>query len=258
MYVSTKYKEGKYSAPNPYVSPAKKDKSYFLKMVEYYYHLYVNDRCAITEPMWDEFDDLRAYARGEQSEEYYKNIISSDLLNSLGFSSDVVGSESVPLDSTEFWNNNGIGAKEAREGWRNVLWQPLTPMPKIMRSIVGRFWEADYDVYVDFVDEHSIFETKKKKWDAFRKNKEKDFDKAFSQNMELPYQEPEVVVESKEDLSDLENNGFFKSDVAIPYEQLISHTYKQSDWVVLKSKLVTDFAVLGIGATYYYFSETFL
>ena len=93
-----------------------------------------------------------------------------------------------------------------------------------------------------------------KKYETFFRSKNAQFEQGFTQAAGIPYQQPEVMVNSVEELEEAAEAGMFALDYAIPAEQIVKYTYDVSHWDEdLKYKFLDDVLDLGLAVTKEYY-----
>lgn len=231
-------------------SPELKEKAYYLGKAEYYFGLYARGRGTVGYDSHDKFEVFRSYGRGDQSKSKYYEWAANDILSNLDDGGGS-GTSGIPLSTDGVWNSGyGINTSGSREGWVNVMWDIMSPMQKIKKAIKGKLSDVDYSIYVDLVDEESIKEQRKKKNKAKLQAEHAEFERAFKQNAGIPYKEPSLMPMDDSELDYMEEDGLFKSDLAIPFEKLLEHSFTISKWNTrLKDMLIDDLIDLGIAVT---------
>ena len=238
MRIIGDYQKKDYPFPNRDVSATEKSKpEYVLSVGQNLYSKHVRNKTGSTHAYSEFFCELRDYGRGMQSTDKYKNFlggISSDSSNT----SDVDGS----------WTRNKTSE---RKGWMNVLWDILSPAPKIRNMIHGIFDDIDFDVMVDAIDADSGAEAEEEKWRLWATTRTfiRGALDQMKQSAGLPVTTPDFIPESLDELEMYEKAGGFKQAYAMALEKLIRHTDDVSDWGNIKRKLIDDIIDLGICAS---------
>ena len=242
MRIIGDYSKKDYPFPNRDVSTEEKSKpEYALSVGECLYSKYLRNKGGITHNYSTFFRELREYGRGVQDTNKYKNFLSGATTDSQNVT-DVDGS----------WTRN---REYERKGWMNVLWDILSPAPKIRNMIHGIFDDIDFDVMVDAIDADSGAEAEEEKWRLWattRPSIRGALDRMKTQ-AGLPVTTPDFIPESLDELEMYEKAGGFKQAYAMALEKLIRHTDDVSDWGNLKRKLIDDmidFNICGAKADY--------
>ncbi len=232
MKIIGDFQKKDYPFPNRDISTAEKSKpEYALEVGQCLYSKYLRNKGGITRNYASFFGELREYGRGVQDENKYKGYFSGANSGSSG--------SGVPLDTDGAWTRNKT---YERKGWMNVLWDILSPAPKIRNMIHGIFDDIDFDVMVDAIDADSGAEAEEKKWRMWATTRtfvRTALDKMKAQ-AGLPVTTPDFIPESLDELEMYEKAGGFKQAYAMALEKLIRHTDDVSDWGNLKRKLIDD------------------
>ena len=235
MKITGDYKEKDYPFPNRDVSTAEKSKpEYALGVGQCLYSKYLRNKGGITYNYASFFKELREYGRGVQDVNKYKSFLSGATVDNQNVT-DVDGS----------WTRNRT---YERKGWMNVLWDILSPAPKIRNMIHGIFDDIDFDVMVDAIDADSGAEAEEEKWRLWATTR--TFIRGALDRMKtqagLPVTTPDFIPESLDELEMYEKAGGFKQAYAMALEKLIRHTDDVSDWGNLKRKLIDDMMDLNV------------
>lgn len=241
--VVAKYSQDEFSFPNRDIDPANKKDTYCLRWAESVYSLWCMNKTAWTLAEYNEFEELRLYAKGEQDIEQYKNWLAGET------SSDTNGSVTV-------FDDTPVGRVSKREGWANILWQNISPAPMIKDSIHGMFDKADYDLYVDTIDADSRALAEEQKYIKYVEAQNLEWQNALKASMGIPIDETIVYPKSKEELDMFEAQDGFKLNVARAMQKLLRHSFNISDWEGNTYKSIIDDAVdIGYIATEDYFDD---
>ena len=231
-----KYKSSQYQFPERRIDPAKKGAEYCRKNAEAIYALYLRSKTAFPRNSQDAFNELRLYANGQQSQDQYKSwLLQDNEENSTG---------------TDVWDDTVLNRVARREGWYNVLWDNISPAPKIMSMLHGLFDDTEWDIFVDNIDQHSQDLLEHEKYKMIVQGQNEDWQIQYKKNAGIPVDENIVYPKSKEEFDMMVASEGFKLNIAKAMEKLIEHSFEVSRWSdVVKKKLVDDLAAIGYGAT---------
>lgn len=162
-----------------------------------------------------QFHDLRLYARGEQSEDIYKDLISPD-----------------------------------KESYTNYDWRPLQIIPKFVKLIVNQMSERLFEVKANAIDSYStdLRDEHRRNMENLMASKEMlTKAKELLAVDNLP-EDVSSVPDSQEEI-DLHMQLKYKPAIEIAAETAIKYTLDLNDYDETQSKVLEDIAVIGIGAT---------
>jgi len=165
---------------------------------------------------WNNFHNLRLYARGEQSIQKYKDELSI---------------------------NGDLS-------YLNLDWKPVPILSKFVDIVVNGISQKSYDIKAYAQDPQSV----KKRTDYASKLYEdmiaKDYIEAVKQTLGIDlYQSPsiDVIPESKEEL-ELKMQLSYKQSIEIAEEESINTVFAQNKYDLVRRRLNMDLTVLGIAA----------
>tara|TARA_B110000444_G_scaffold21929_1_gene18173 strand:- start:209 stop:2593 length:2385 start_codon:yes stop_codon:yes gene_type:complete len=165
---------------------------------------------------WNNFNDLRLYARGEQSVQKYKDELSI---------------------------NGDLS-------YLNLDWTPVPILSKFVDIVVNGISQKSYDIKAYAQDPNSV----KKRTDYASKLYEDMISMPYLENLRQTlgieaYQSPskEVVPESPEQL-ELHMQLSYKQSIEIAQEEAISSVMAQNKYKLTRRRVNMDLAVCGIGA----------
>jgi len=227
--------------PNREISPANKNEAYCIRNAKAIYSLWLSGKTSWGYSHLSYFDEMRRYADGNQSTDQYKSFLKGK-------------SSSNQEDFVLFDSNSAESARAKREGWYNLLWQNLSPAPKIMDGIHGMLDKIDYDLFVDTIDSDSRGFVEFVKWKKFHEAQDIAFQNEYKKNAGIPIDENVNYPRTLEDLEAFETQEGFKLNIAKAMQKLCRHSFNVSDWDgTTKKKLVNDAAATGYIATEDYF-----
>ena len=243
MYRDEKYKDKPSGFPDRDVNPKSKDDSYHLQWAEAIYSKFIGDKTGWNFEQRNWYRYLRAYSKGTQSVAKYKSWLlndSSDEGDSYTSYDDAIGS---------------LSKRAKREGWYSVLWDIVSPAPKIMNSIHGMFDDLEYDVFAEVVDAKSKDLEEDKKWKAIVEGKYASWQAEFKKNAGIPVDEQVPLPKSEEEFDRMASKEGYKLGVAKAMQKLTRNAIdNDSKWTdVIKKKLLEDYIAIGRGAIKDYF-----
>jgi hypothetical protein len=231
--------------PYPFVrTRGKKTKEYFLNNSKALYSLQVKGLSGVPYALLDEFHFLRSFASGMQSEDRYKNWMLKD--------------ESP--NQNDFIQGVGITTQskgDLRKGYTNIFFDIVSPAPKILATLVGKFSSVEYDISADPIDYGSKQGIENAKIDLWATKENQDFLRLASSTAGIPMQEPDFMPESREEIELYEILGGFKPNHCRIMETVIKKTLDVSYWLpTIKDMLYRDLVTLGMcGCRDYYDPE---
>ena len=234
------YKSGKYDFPSRDINPKQKGEQYCKENVQAIYSLFLRNKTAFSPKAYDSFNTLRLYSNGQQSTEKYKSwLVEDDTQNDTG---------------AETWDTTTVSRVAKRHGWYNVLWDNVSPAPKIMSMIHGLFDDTEWDIFVDNIDRYSKNLLEGEKYMQIVQGRESKWQNEFKQRAGIPIDEDIVYPKSKEEFDMSVASDGFKLNIAKAMEKLIEHSFNVSRWDnVIKRKIVDDLAATGYAATRDYY-----
>lgn len=223
--VSKYQKSGAFSFPDHLIDPEKKDKNWHKECAEAIYSEYLRDQTATHFSTRENFSEFRAYGKGRQRVDDYKDRLAVDKKSS-----------------------------QKRKGYMNVDWSVVPIILKYKQVIHGMFNTIEHDVDAIATDGVSGDERFDQKYGDYYRKKLDEILKPLDQQMgvEDPFQEKsnDFVPDTLEELEIWEQMGSFKLKFETAIEKMINHALNEdSDWKSLKYKLLEDLMDLNIIAT---------
>mgnify|MGYP003132537924 CR=1 FL=1 len=162
------------------------------------------------------FHTLRLYARGEQPIQKYKNELSI---------------------------NGDLS-------YLNLDWKPVPIIPKFVDIVVNGMAQRNYEINCFSQDEYGVSKRTKYMESMLRDMRAKDFDKMASEQLgiELRENDPETLPDTEEELA-LHMQLNYKQAVELAEEQAINVLLEDSDYDLIRRRVLYDLTVIGIGAT---------
>ena len=162
------------------------------------------------------FHNLRLYARGEQPIQKYKNELSI---------------------------NGDLS-------YINLDWKPVPIIPKFVDIVVNGMAQRNYQVNCFSQDEFGVSKRTEYMESMLRDMKAKNFDNLVKQQYDIDMREndPEKLPDSEEELT-LHMQLDYKQAVELAEEQAINVLLENSDYDLVRRRVLYDLTVLGIGAT---------
>jgi len=243
-YIDLAYAKG-FDFPNRDINPSEKGRDYCLNFAKAIYGKYVGNKTAWPYTLRSHWENMRLYAKGMQNTEKYKNWLLADLTDT----------DSTADDYDDSTANSAIGRRAKREGWYNLLWDVVSPAPKIMNSIHGMFDDVEYDIYVDVIDEKSKDLQENDKWQKIVEGKFADWQNEYKMRAGIPIDENVPLPKSEEEFNMMFAGEGIKLGIAKAMQKLIRTAVDQDgEWSdVIKKKLIDDLLVVGRAATKDYF-----
>jgi len=174
----------------------------------------------------------RSYAEGKQDVEQYKSI----LLNNQN------DTQTVPSAIDDNSNTKRV----FNEGWLSVdFTKILSPMPKFVKNIIGKFESNEHEIIVNAIDKFSGFEKENEKAKLWFESKfGKDLEPIDKMNG-LELEKPEYIPESEQELEMFDMAGGFKLRYEIAMEKIMNHAvYVKSNLKDIKRRCLKDAIVL--------------
>jgi len=219
-----KYQKGSSIFPDDETDPSKKDASWHLQFAEAIYSEYLKDKTVVEYSTRESYSEFRAYGAGRQSVETYKKRLS---------------------------HNEQEGR---RKGLLNIDWSTVPIILKYKSVIQGMFETVEHDIVCDATDKVSGDEKQDKKYyDFYRKIINDQFKEVEKQMGFMEPLEKEDDFDTPDTLRELdlyEQLGSFKLKLELAVERMANHVMlKDSNWSVLRRKLINDLLDIGLMAT---------
>jgi hypothetical protein len=194
------------------------------------YNRYLNDKGGILYSTRDSLDLLRLYGKGAQPSDIYKSMYQER-----------VGDNTGNLTFTQQRN------EKTRQGWENIAWRVISPLPRIKTIIKGYLDNVGQDVFVDAVDSTSNDDKENLKWKMHAVAQNYEFLSEYHMKAGIPMEELQYLPANETELNLFEAMGGFKLNYARAMEKLIRHTEQISDVDEdLKDRWIDDSADLGV------------
>jgi len=242
--VIANYKDTEFPFPSRDIDPKQKGDKYCKSNAQAIYSLYCRAKTAWSADYQQEFNELRDYSRGEQNTDRYKSWLLDE--------TDVTNSN-VSLST---FDDTPLGRVSKREGWANVMFENISPAPMIMSAIHGMFDKADYDLYVDTIDNNSKALKEEIEYTKLIEAQNAEWQNQIKTAKGIPIDENIVYPKSIEELEMFKAQDGYKLNVARAMQKLLRYTFSISDWdTVTFKKVLDDLVVLGYGAVEDYFDN---
>ena len=162
------------------------------------------------------FHNLRLYARGEQSIQKYKNELSI---------------------------NGDLS-------YLNLDWKPVPIIPKFVDIVVNGMAQRNYQINCFTQDPAGVSKRTEYMESILRDIRAKNFDQIVKQqyDMDMKENDPDTLPDSEEELA-LHMQLSYKQAVETAEEQALNVLLENSDYDLVRRRVLYDLAVLGIGAT---------
>lgn len=238
-----KYVNGDYDFPNPDINPELKLKpDYNRRWAEAVYSMYASGNTAQGGfDGYSHFEQMEAYSNGNQDTMQYQAFFKT------GDTDD---------STTTVWDDNSFTKEAKRAGLYSLLFQNLSPAPKIMASIHGMFDKLDYDIVADMIDPDSRGLVEFMKYKKFHEAKDREFQIEYKKKAGIPVDEDVNFPTSKEELDAYEAREGFKLNIAKAMQKLLRYSFSISAWdSVVRKKFVDDLLSKGYGCAMDYFDD---
>lgn len=238
----SKYSNREYGFPNRSIDPKKKGKDYCRQWSEGVYSLFLRGKTAWGFSMYDKFQQDRDYSNGLQDIEQYKTWL--------------LGESDTDSTTNGTWDSLPLTRTAKREGWYNVLWDNISPAPKIMNSLHGMFDKIDFNLYVDTIDNKSKKIAEDKALVKLFESQNLEWQNEYKKKAGLPIDEDVFFPKSIEEFNMYRAKGGYKLNVSIAMQKLLRYSFDISKWdTVSRKKVIDDLICLGYGAMRDYFDS---
>ena len=165
---------------------------------------------------FNEFRNLRLYARGEQSVQKYKNELSI---------------------------NGDLS-------YLNLDWKPVPIIPKFVDIVVNGMAQRSYEINCFSQDQYGVSKRTEYMESIMRDMQAKDYNDMAQQlfNIDLYENEKEKLPDSQEELQ-LHMQLSYKQAIEISEEQAINTLMEGSDYDLIRRRTLYDICTIGVGAT---------
>tara|TARA_R100000700_G_scaffold328_1_gene729 strand:- start:47 stop:2440 length:2394 start_codon:yes stop_codon:yes gene_type:complete len=162
------------------------------------------------------FHTLRLYARGEQSIQKYKNELSI---------------------------NGDLS-------YLNLDWKPVPIIPKFVDIVVNGMAQRNYEINCFSQDDYGVSKRTEYMESILRDMRSKGFNDIVKSRLDIDMYEndPETLPDSEEELA-LHMQLNYKQAVELAEEQALNVLMENSDYDLIRRRVLYDLTVLGIGAT---------
>lgn len=222
-----------------------KDKKYYLDNVAGMFSLHVRNKSGVGFNDQSRYQYLRDYSSGKQNENTYKDYFSTD-----DTTPNPVAQRVSSVDGTGGFTQPVEGK---RKGYMNIFWKVISPAPKVMATLLGKFENAEYDIKANPIDSKSGAEVENKMLELWAIKENVAFLRTFSENMGIDFKEPDFMPETIDELKLYKDRGGFKAEHAMFMEQLISWTTKVCNWKDIKKEITKDIIDLSIASCMDYY-----
>ena len=206
----------------------KKTVGYFIEKSQAIYSTFLNGSGSTTLNDVDRFAKNRAYARGDQSEDKYKEIFTRGV---------------VEVDGMVFDKASGFFLKQGEadhKGFMNVLWDVVSPAPTIVTNLLAITEQDEYSISCDPTDPISKDMAEEAKLHLLAVRDNLEFISSIEKQVGIPFDKPSVIPENDEELELYEKMGGFKPAFAEKMEVLLQHTDDISDFDRIASMCKQD------------------
>lgn len=226
-----------YTFPADNVSPEEKlTPEWCMQFAQAIYYLYSNNLCSVNYGSLTQFQRLRAYGNGSQSQNIYMDILDPK--------EQVTTGSGQPNDQQP-----GATTSFQRKGYMNINWNILQIAPKFKNYVLGVAEEIDHDVFADGVDEKSSQVRQMEKWRLWTEMKFGRQLQEMAASAGVQMERPDYVPETMQELEMYSQMGGFRLKSEIAIEAAINYTLDISLYKELKRKCITDLFELGMCGT---------
>lgn len=243
--ISAKYNTESFKIVRDKNPEVKGTPGYYLDNCEGMYSLYIRGRSGIPYSYAAEFDLLRAYSDGNQSEDIYKAYFSKERPQSPA---------SQPVSDVDgVWNQT---RDDRRKGFMNVLWKVISPAPKLAAKLQGMFMKAEYDIVCNPTDPVSKSVIEDKELELWAIKKDLEFLKTYHDIAGVVMEEPDYMPETLDELKLYKERGGFKPEMAMFMETAIYNSLKHSMWKEIKRQVIKDLLDFNLACAKEYYDDT--
>jgi len=220
-------------SPSRDIAPEKKTEVYCRKNAEFLYGLWCGSATAWGYDSLSFFNEMRQYSNGAQDTNQYKSFLTNSGANN---------SETFSL----YDNDAGITQRAKRDGYYNLLWQNLSPAPKILNALHGALGSYDYDLYCDTIDANSRGLVEFEKFKKFHEARDIKWQTEYKTKAGIPVDEDANFPKTLEELEAFSAREGFKLNIARAMQKVLRHGFNVSDWDgSIRKKLLDDLITLG-------------
>ena len=203
--------------PSQAVSDLEKlSEDYGLKVVRAIRHEWFSGTTSKYNSHKNNFHSLRLYARGEQSVQKYKDELSI---------------------------NGDLS-------YLNLDWKPVPIIPKFVDIVVNGMAQRNYEINCFSQDDYGVSKRTEYMESILRDMRSKGFNDIVKSRLDIDMYEndPEQLPDSEEELA-LHMQLNYKQAVELAEEQALNVLLENSDYDLIRRRVLYDLTVLGIGAT---------
>jgi hypothetical protein len=239
-------KTGSYNGitwPSRAIPPEEKTDKYCIQNAQVIQGLWERNQSSWGYDTMSLFDEMRAYSNGLQNTEQYKSFLTSNPSSS--------GESFVLYDGLDETTK-----KAKREGWYNILWNSLSPAPKIMAALHGALGSYDYDLYCDTIDANSRGLVEFEKYKKFFEAQDQKFQIEYKRKAGIPFDEQITFPKTLEELQAYEAREGFKLNIAKAIQKVLRYSFEISDWDGnVRKKVLDDLITLGYACSQDYYDD---
>jgi len=232
VYLDEKYKNAA-SVDYKNVDPAQKvSEDYYLQCAKSHYASYLNGGCYTSPHTHKTFDELYYYATGGIDVDQIKP--------------QLTGGEKFPSSRTAVNPTKKAWEDAIEKGWDNLDWSPVSPIPRIMKTLEKTEDLFDSDVRVYCLDPFSRSKEEDDKANAYVRMKEFNFLTEYSKRAGIPIDDTQFTPDSVEQLNVYAQSGGFKQAHARALESLFEGISRESDYPEIRRRHIFDLATYGV------------
>jgi hypothetical protein len=243
MVSINRYLTNEWPFPSTDIDPKEKAKpEYGIKWCAAIYSLWLRNSTSWGYDTVEYFNKMRKYSEGSQDNSQYKAFLKVQ--------------EPSTTENLSIWDDNDLTRQLKRSGYGGIMWQNLSPAPKILNSLHGLMDKMDYDVMADTIDSDSRGLIEFMKYKQFHEAKDAEFQMEFKKKAGLPVDQPTNFPKTKEELESFEAREGFKLNVAKSMQKLLRFSFYDSRWDnVVRKKVVDDLVCTKYATTLDYFDD---
>lgn len=201
-----------------------KNKEWYTACVNAILYKYFNNDLAITAQRIYEIRENRAYGGGTQDNQKYKDTL-------------------MPKDETET-------SVQARKGYLNVNWTPISMLPKLKNILHSALKDEDFIPVCFCIDEQSTIDKNKEIVKLYLEKFTAPLEKEAAQKTGEDYSPPPYIPENISEIELIQQNGGIKLAREIAVEKALQAAFQESKWSeIVHKKLLSDLFENCIAAT---------
>lgn len=231
IFEADKYAKAEYPMPNrdsKDITPKDKEKKeYNLAIARSVYSEFCGGRTYGGADLYNEIDEYRAYAYGQQSNERYRDAYYGRQQNST-----ILGTDEDRMMK--------------RKAFSALDFSIMSPAPRVIDALIGKISKLTDVVSVDPTDAYSSNLKEDIKWGTYVDSKYEDQFRLLKALAGIPHERPTFTPRNIEELNLYDAEGGFKLSYAEAMEELLFYTFNLSRWdETIQEKLIFDLICTG-------------